>query len=174
MRLNDSDRSICRDQANRGVGTKTWLRKVGLIAAILVLAGFCSLHSIAVPPLSSIASSDPETIQLGMRLFAQNCISCHGRKAVGENPATPSGGWKPKVGHLAPALNGTGHTWHHPPGYLFRIIREGSTIKGSRMKGWAGRMNDFEILAVIAYFQSLWPPRIKDAYRHRYLHRVWK
>ncbi len=128
----------------------------------------------AKPPQSSIVSSDPETIKLGMSLFEQNCVSCHGRKAVGENPATPSGGWKPKVGHLAPALNGTGHTWHHPPGYLFRIIREGSVVKDSRMKAWAGRMNDFEILAVIAHFQSLWPPRIKDAYRHRYLHRVWK
>jgi mono/diheme cytochrome c family protein len=73
---------------------------------------------------------------------------------------------------VAPALNGTGHAWHHPPEYLFRIIRDGSTVNRSRMQGWAQWMNDYDILAVIAYFQSLWPQGIKEAYTQRYLHHV--
>jgi hypothetical protein len=40
------------------------------------------------------------------------------------------------------------------------------------MIGWDTRMSDFEIVAVIAYFESLWPPHIKAAYQRRYLYRV--
>jgi mono/diheme cytochrome c family protein len=150
-----------------------WRRPGGLMAVLLVLVGVCPRHAVAAPP-SSIVSSDPATIAHGQRLFEHNCSPCHGRQAVGENPATPMGGWRPEVGPVAPALNGTGHAWHHPPEYLFQIIRDGSTVKGSRMQGWARWMSDYDILAVIAYFQSLWPPRLQEAYRHRYLHRVGK
>jgi mono/diheme cytochrome c family protein len=148
------------------------LHKAGVIVTILTLAGMCPLPASAEQPSSSIASSDADTIAHGQRLFAQNCSPCHGKEAVGENPASPMGGWHPQVGPVAPALNGTGHAWHHPPRYLFDTVRNGSTVKGSRMVGWAGAMSDYDILAVIAYFQSLWPANIQKAYRHRYLHRV--
>ena len=114
-----------------------WRRTGGSIAAILLL-GVCARPASVMPP-SSIASSDPEIIALGARLFEQNCRPCHGSKAVGENPATPLGGWN-KIGPIAPALNGSGHAWHHPPRYFFHIIRKGSTVKGSRMLGWTGCM----------------------------------
>ena len=152
---------------------KIWVWKISLILSISGLVAFCSLPSRAAPSPSSVVSNDRETIALGRRLFAQNCAPCHGAKAVGENPALPIGGNKPGGAHRAPALNGTGHSWHHPPEYLFRRIREGTDLGNSRMMGWAGRMNDYEILAVIAYFQSLWPGRIKKGYRQRYLHNVW-
>ncbi len=148
-----------------------WRQKGRLIAVVLLLAGIYPLFCRAGPAPSSIASSDAATIALGGRLFEQNCRPCHGSRAVGENPATPLGGWN-KAGPIAPALNGSGHAWHHPPRYFFHTIRNGSTMKGSRMIGWAGRMSDAEIVAVIAYFQSLWPQHIKDAYRQRFLHRV--
>lgn len=158
-----------------------WTRIASLILSIAGWTAFFLSVSLAAPTPSSIASSDPQTIALGLHLFGQNCAPCHGKKAVGENPASPMGGWITGRGDLAPALNGTGHSWHHPPEYFFRIIREGSALKfkegsalkGSRMKGWAGRMTDYEILAVIAYFQSLWPEHIKNGYRQRYLHQVW-
>lgn len=140
---------------------------------------FVALLSVAAPqsvaaasPQTSMVSSDPEVLALGRRLFEQNCSPCHGKNAVGENPLTPLGGWRAVFGHLAPALNGTGHAWHHPPSYHVRIIREGSTLKGSRMLGWDKRMSDFEMVAVIAYFQSLWPAHIKAAYQHRHLYRM--
>jgi putative ABC transport system substrate-binding protein len=150
-----------------------WRRKTSVIAAMLVLAGVCPRYASAGPSPSSMVSSDPETLAHGRRLFQQNCSPCHGREAVGENPATPLGGWT-KAGPVAPALNGTGHAWHHPPAYHFRIIRNGSSLKGSRMQGWGERMSDYDMLAVIAYFQSLWPLQIQAAYTHRYLHRVWQ
>jgi len=150
-----------------------WRQKIGLTAVVLILAGGYPLFCSADPASSSIASSDAEIIALGGRLFAQNCRPCHGDKAVGENPATPLGGWN-KAGPIAPALNGSGHAWHHPPRYFFHTIRNGSSMNGSRMIGWAGRMSDAEIVAVIAYFQSLWPEHIKDAYRQRFLYRMEK
>jgi len=126
----------------------------------------------AASPQPSMVSSDPEVLDLGRGLFEQNCSPCHGKNAVGEDPATPMGGWKDGVGQLAPALNGTGHAWHHPPSYHFQNIRSGSTLKDSRMIGWKQRMSDFDIIAVIAYFQSLWPPHLKAAYQRQYLYRV--
>jgi putative ABC transport system substrate-binding protein len=149
-----------------------WRHKAGVMLVIVMLVGTGSLPASTEQPSSSIASSDADTIAHGQRLFAQNCRPCHGKEAVGEHPATPLGGWNPQVGPVAPALNGTGHAWHHPPEYLFQTVRNGSTVKGSRMRGWAGAMSDYDILAVIAYFQSLWPTRIKAAYTQRYLHRV--
>jgi mono/diheme cytochrome c family protein len=145
-----------------------WLM-VPLLSAIVL-----SLPASAASPQMSMVSSDPEIVALGSRLFEQNCSPCHGRQAVGENPATPLGGWKVGVGQVAPALNGTGHTWHHPPSYHVRIIRDGSTLEGSRMIGWDKRMTDFDIFAVIAYFESLWPPHLKAAYQQRHLYRVGK
>jgi mono/diheme cytochrome c family protein len=144
---------------------------------------FVGLLSVVVPPpvaaaspppspQLSMVSSDPEVLDLGRRLFAQNCSPCHGKNAVGEDPEKPLGDWKEGVGPLAPALNGTGHAWHHPPSYHLQIIRRGSTLQGSRMIGWDTRMSDFDIIAVIAYFQSLWPPHLKAAYQRQYLYRV--
>ena len=157
------------------------LWKAGIVLPVLGLAVMWAQVSPAGPPPSSIATSDPEIIGQGSRLFAKNCSPCHGKGAVGENPATPMGGFKTGAGDLAPALNGTGHAWHHPPAYFFRTIRNGSTLTfqvgqkamRSRMLGWAGRMSDYEILSVIAYFQSLWPEHIKQGYRQRYLHKVF-
>ena len=144
---------------------------------------FVALWSVVAPPpvaaaspppspQPSMVSSDPEVLDLGRRLFAQNCSPCHGKNAVGENPEKPLGDWKEGIGPLAPALNGTGHAWHHPPSYHLQIIRKGSTLQGSRMIGWDTRMSDFDIIAVIAYFQSLWPPHLKAAYQRQYLYRV--
>lgn len=124
-------------------------------------------------PAASVISDDPDTIRLGAALFHRYCAPCHGARAAGENPANPNGGAKPGGGFFAPALDGSAHSWHHPPEYLFNTIRGGSQVKGSRMAGWAGRMGDYEILAVIAFFQSLWPERIRAGFLERERHRVW-
>jgi mono/diheme cytochrome c family protein len=147
---------------------------MGWLMATLLSVMVGALPASAAAPQASMVSSDPEILALGSRLFEQNCSPCHGQQGVGENPATPMGGWKVGVGQVAPALNGTGHAWHHPPSYHVHIIRDGSTLEGSRMIGWGNHMSDFEIFAVIAYFQSLWPPHIKAAYQQRHLYRVWK
>ena len=61
----------------------------------------------------------PETIAA----YQNNCASCHGVNLQGQE------GWQNTLdddGHrLAPPLNGTGHTWHHSPEYLFQVIKYG-------------------------------------------------
>jgi mono/diheme cytochrome c family protein len=75
------------------------------------------------------------------------------------------GGARPEGGYLAPALNGTAHAWHHAPDVLFRIVRDGSPAADSSMKGWAGRLGDGEIEAVLAHLRALWPEPIRERYR---------
>ena len=62
-------------------------------------------------------------INLGKSLYVTHCASCHGDNLQGQpNWSTK----KDKDGHnLSPPLNGTGHTWHHSPEYLFHVIKYG-------------------------------------------------
>lgn len=147
-----------------------WMRALPILGLLTLLPFLAAAGGIQ----SSVASGDPELIALGARLFDRNCSPCHGKEAVGEDPAKTGGGWKEGVGQIAPALNGAGHAWHHPPGYFFQMIHNGTSLPDSRMISWQGRMSEYEILAVIAYFQSLWPERIRKGYLHRYAFRVWE
>ncbi|MEE8555716.1 MAG: cytochrome c [bacterium] len=125
----------------------------------------------ALGPFSSLPSSDPRDGALvvrGERVYAQNCAACHGAAAVGEDPKLPQGGRKATGGYLAPALNGTGHAWHHPPDALFEIIAEGSRAADSQMAGWGGRISDRDIGAVIAFIRSLWPGKVQAHYREQF------
>ena len=66
------------------------------------------------------------------------------------------------VGYLAPALNGTGHAWHHPNSVLFKTIKHGSIASDSSMRAFSNRLSDKEIVMIIHYFKSLWPDPIRE------------
>ena len=98
----------------------------------------------------------PEQVAEGAELFAQHCAQCHGARAE----ATPE--WiRPDAEGLypPPPLNGTAHAWHHPYPVLYKTIMEGSR---GRMPAWRGILDDGQVAAVIAWFQSLWP---EEGYR---------
>lgn len=113
---------------------------------------------------------DPVVIGAGGNLYAKNCAVCHGVNAQGENPQQRMGGEKPPNSYWAPALNGSAHAWHHPPTMLFNIVKKGSPVENSPMRGWKGQMSDGEIHSVLAYMQSLWPDPIR--LRYRQMHRT--
>ena len=104
-------------------------------------------------------------VEDGKKIYAVNCAACHGLNAVGQDPASRMGGQRPDGTYIAPALNGTAHSWHHPPDALFSIIKNGSPAKDSPMRGFGERLDDGQINAVLAYIQSLWPPQILSRYR---------
>ncbi|MEN8142773.1 MAG: cytochrome c, partial [Thermodesulfobacteriota bacterium] len=79
-----------------------------------------------------------------------------------------AGGWDSNKVRIAPALNGTAHTWHHSPSYLFKYIKKGPPFKDSPMPSFGNEFNKQEILATISYIQSLWSEPIRKMYFEKY------
>lgn len=120
-----------------------------------------ALFSMASLMLSSCTSSrqipSPQ-FEMGKRVYAQQCASCHGANGEGKYPST----WKqPDTSGLidAPPHNADGHTWHHADGLLFDIIKNGLTVTGFHpMPAFKEKLTDEEIWAVIAFLKSWWKP----------------
>jgi mono/diheme cytochrome c family protein len=70
----------------------------------------------------------------------------------------------------APPHDASGHTWHHPDGVLFRIVKQGIEAVGggyeSDMPGFGDILSDAEIAAALAYIKSTWPDR-ERSYQER-------
>ena len=140
-----------------------WISRLFIVIVPLIfLLGFYIYQQNSFP-LDSL-SRTPSQIELsqGSELFAQNCSSCHGVEGVGQNPESPNGGMLDGGGYLAPALNGTGHAWHHPNSVLFKTIKHGSIASDSSMRAFSNRLSDKEIVMIIHYFKSLWPDPIRE------------
>ena len=103
--------------------------------------------------------NDPVLVAQGLSLYLQHCAQCHGAAAEGDaqwRQPDPQGYYPP------PPLNGTGHAWHHPHAMLHEVIKRGSSVDeqgrpSGRMPAWGETINDQQIDALIAWFQSLWP-----------------
>lgn len=128
--------------------------------AAVVLAGAmlgCSERT----PSGEQPSADSHQVRRGAQIFEQNCAVCHGERAQGaENwqQRNEKGRFPP------PPLNGTAHAWHHPYAQLRDIIENGTGEQGGDMPAWEDTLSDEEIDAVIAWFQSLWPEEVYEAW----------
>lgn len=103
--------------------------------------------------------ADAARVALGERVYLQQCAACHGVKLEGQ----PN--WRSRLpnGRMpAPPHDETGHTWHHPDRMLFAITKQGLVPPyapagyESDMPGFAGRLSDDEIWAVLAFIKSRW------------------
>ena len=112
------------------------------------------------PPLSAEALAAQ-----GATVYREHCALCHGSQAQGQVPSQPNGGQRADGTYIAPALDGTAHAWHHPPQQLFQLVKQGSPAPDSPMRGFAERLSDRQIEAVLAYIQSLWPAALRERYR---------
>ncbi len=133
----------------------------GVNVMVRILTVFSLLIIVTLPGLA-------EAVTEGESLFHQHCSGCHGVKAIGEDPKSPNGGWRDDGSRIAPALNGTAHAWHHEPELLYDYVRNGSVDPESPMPSFGDRLNDQQIRAVIGYFQSLWPEKVKAIYESRF------
>lgn len=135
-------------------------------AGVVVLAG----ASVFVMQRSEgIADpDDPVQVARGRSMYAAHCARCHGDHLQGQ------ANWRERQpnGRLpAPPHDASGHTWHHPDQVLFSITKHGVKPPyapegyDSDMPGFAGVLSDSDILAVIAYLKSTWPPDIRDRQR---------
>ena len=103
-------------------------------------------------------------IELGTKVYSENCIACHAPQAKGTQEwmkRDVNGKYPP------PPLNGTAHTWHHPLSILKRTITQGGIQLGGVMPGFGGKLKEAEKLAAIAYVQSFWSDKIYDAWDER-------
>lgn len=96
-------------------------------------------------------------VELGKKVYAENCIGCHNENAQG------TASWKERdqAGRYPPPpLNGSAHAWHHPLVILKKTIEQGGIPLGGTMPGFGARLQEEETLAVISYFQSFWSGEI--------------
>ena len=99
----------------------------------------------------------PVHAEIGAGLYQAHCAACHGTDAEGatnwQQPG-PDGHYPP------PPLNGSAHAWHHPLAQLFGFIHDG----GINMPAMGQVLSRGELLAIIAWFQSLWSDEIYAAW----------
>lgn len=101
----------------------------------------------------------------GQRIYSAQCAACHGAQLQGQ----PN--WRERdagTGRLpAPPHDAAGHTWHHPDEVLFNITKYGvaraAQLKDydSAMPAYEGVLTDAEIVAVLSWIKSRWPPEIR-------------
>jgi putative heme-binding domain-containing protein len=106
---------------------------------LVVRLGLGDAVSAAQPPPTSApvaAFTDPRIIQIGDKLFAQNCSRgyCHG-----------------KGGRAGRGPRFRGRSFSNR--YLFKTTREG--VPGTAMAPWEDKLSDAEIWSVVAYISSL-------------------
>lgn len=97
---------------------------------------------------------DDEQVRAGGRIYQEHCLACHRQDGAGHPTWQQRGA---DGAYPPPPLNGTAHTWHHDLATLSRTIREGGAKLGGVMPPFRDQLDDTDIIAVIAYLQSLWP-----------------
>jgi mono/diheme cytochrome c family protein len=113
---------------------------------------------------AAAAEDDAAQVELGEEVYAAECASCHGADLAGQPD------WQtrlPDGTYPAPPHDASGHTWHHPDAQLFALTKLGpaALVEGgyeSDMPGFADRLSDAAVLAVLAYIKSTWPADIRQ------------
>ena len=108
-------------------------------------------------------AANPELVAWGSDVYSRHCASCHGANLQGE----PNWTVRRVDGTLpAPPHDVSGHTWHHGDAQLFEMTKWGTAavVGGgypTNMPGFADKLDDDEIWAVLAFIKSWWPEDIQ-------------
>jgi mono/diheme cytochrome c family protein len=105
---------------------------------------------------------DPAVVAPGAGIYATHCAACHGAALEGQPDWQVRG---PNVRLPAPPHDPTGHTWHHADALLIDITTRGTAavIGGayqSDMPGFGDVLSAEEIVAVLSFIKSTWPPEV--------------
>ncbi len=99
----------------------------------------------------------PSQVETGSTLYKTNCAGCHGAKGEG------AANWEQRdfLGfYPPPPLGGGGHSAHHPMKQLLLTVTNGGAAMGGTMPAFGDVLDETEIHAVVAFFQSLWTDEI--------------
>lgn len=139
----------------------------GAGAVTLVLISWAIAGAETTKSANLFPYEDPKAVAAGEVIYGDYCASCHGANLEGQE--NWRGGLDDNGLTLAPPHNETGHTWHHPDMQLFMITKHGTAalVGGdykSAMIGFGDSLSDEEILNVMAFIKSTWPPELIDAH----------
>lgn len=116
-------------------------------------------------PPGMLRADDPKVVAQGRVVYQARCAVCHGAQLEGQ----PNWRERDAGGRLpAPPHDASGHTWHHSDDVLFRIVKYGAARGAnipnypSNMPAFEGVLSDEEIVAVLSWIKSRWPPRIRQ------------
>ncbi len=157
---------------SKNSGQKEWAVGARVLAAIVMIVLVVLFYPASEPPvvIPKIIDTEEggaerwytaEQVVQGEKLFAQNCAACHGKNAEATSEwrkTDDSGNYPP------PPLNGTAHAWHHPLSVLRETIQQGGVPLGGVMPGFSDKLSVQETDTVIAWFQSLWPDELYQAW----------
>lgn len=137
---------------------------LGAVAAAVLAAVLATNWPAATGSNRLLRPEDARLLMLGQKVYAAHCAACHGQRLEGQ----PNWRERGADGRLpAPPHDASGHTWHHTDEVLFRITKHGvakaANLKNyeSAMPAYEGRLSDEEIVAVLSWIQSTWPPEIR-------------
>ena len=126
---------------------RRWLGAGGVLIGLGFAAAGVAFAEAAVPTLylASPFSYSVATIAAGERLYAANCVACHGTRGYGDGPAAASLGSKPAdIAHQ--------HVGHHPDGLLLWWILHGKPE--TAMPGFAPALDRDAGWQVLAFLHA--------------------
>ena len=145
-------------------------RKITLsLAVVLALAAAAlwlwqpQLFNGAATPL--LKPDDARLLAIGEKVYVSHCAACHGAQLEGQ----PEWRTRGADGRLpAPPHDASGHTWHHADEVLFNITKQGVAVVAkmpdyqSAMPVYQGVLSDEQIVAVLSWIKSRWPPSARE------------
>jgi mono/diheme cytochrome c family protein len=139
------------------------LMTTGMAAGVAIAMGALVWQAMAADAnAQGLRWQDADVVAQGAGIYRAHCASCHGADLQGQPD------WRVRMenGRLpAPPHDPTGHTWHHPDAVLIDITTRGTAaVVGngyeSDMIGFADLLTPDEIIAVLSYIKSTWPPEV--------------
>jgi mono/diheme cytochrome c family protein len=142
------------------MGSSRWWLRAGALSALASALAACDGGS----PSIVLRTDDAKVLATGAAVYQTHCAACHGARLEGQ----PRWRERNAQGRMpAPPHDASGHTWHHPDQLLFDITKHGvakaAKLKDydSAMPAFAGVLSDAEIVAVLSWIKSQWPPETR-------------
>ena len=142
------------------MGTSRWRLRAGALSALASALAACDGGSASIV----LRTDDTKVLATGAAVYQTHCAACHGARLEGQ----PRWRERDAQGRMpAPPHDASGHTWHHPDQLLFDITKHGvakaAKLKDydSAMPAFAGVLSDAEIVAVLSWIKSQWPPETR-------------